>query len=385
MNETQSQEKTTISLAFSDVSPDIRISVPYYKEPVVRNEKIPVPYGEQNLFPNELLELIQQSVSAQSILTGTKQIISNYDIVQNFELPCAPFINNDHQSLTELITNLAHDYLVFGAFAIQVSWNKLNQISELIHIPFEMIRMNVTKEKIFFNRFWSRYSTNSVVYNRFSLNRKEDEYSQIYVYTNNGYRSTYGMSLFSGVLNDLASEVSASQYIKNSLDSGLASRFIIDLPNSANLDDDQKADIEQAIKDKFCGSANAGSFMMYFNNSNDELKITQIADDNSHERFKAIADYTRQNIFMALHATPNLFGSPTATTGFSSQEYQDAYNLFYKMTVAPCLNTIAEAFNVIFNMDKAIEYVTESKAQDDLINEDDETIEKNNSEIKPLS
>ena len=380
-----SQEKSTISLTFSDVSPDIRVNVPYYKEPVVRNEKIPVPYGEQNLFPNELLELIQQSVSAQSILTGTKQIISNYDIVQNFQLPCAPFINNDHQSLIDLITNLAHDYLVFGAFAIQVSWNKLNQISELIHIPFEMIRMNVTKEKIFFNRFWSKYSTNSVVYNRFSLNRKEDEFSQIYVYTNNGYRSTYGMSLFSGVLNDLASEVSASQYIKNSLDSGLSSRFIIDLPNSANLDDDQKADIEQAIKDKFCGSANAGSFMMYFNNSNDELKITQIADDNSHERFKAIADYTRQNIFMALHATPNLFGSPTATTGFSSQEYQDAYNLFYKMTVAPCLNTITEAFNTIFNTDKAIEYVTESKAQDDLINEDDETIEKNNSEIKPLA
>ena len=65
MNETQSQEKMKINLAFSDVSPDIRISVPYYKEPVVRNEKIPVPYGEHNLFPNELLELIQQSVSAQ--------------------------------------------------------------------------------------------------------------------------------------------------------------------------------------------------------------------------------------------------------------------------------------------------------------------------------
>ena len=153
---TQSQEKSTISLAFSDVSPDIRISVPYYKEPVVRNEKIPVPYGEHNLFPNELLELIQQSVSAQSILTGTKQIISNYDIVQNFKLPCEPFVNNDHQSLTDLITNLAHDYLVFGAFAIQVSWNKLNQLSELIHVPFEMIRMNVTRDKIFFNRFWSR-------------------------------------------------------------------------------------------------------------------------------------------------------------------------------------------------------------------------------------
>ena len=88
---------------------------------------------------------------------------------------------------------------------------------------------------------------------------------------------------------------------------------------------------------------------------------------------------------MALHATPNLFFFFSATTGFSSQEYLDAYNLFYKMTVAPCLNTIAEAFNVIFNMDKAIEYVTESKVQDDLINEDDETIEKNNSEIKPLA
>lgn len=373
-----------VTLSFSDVSPDTRVNIPYYKEPIVRNDSIYVPWGEKNQFPNELLELVQQSVSACAILNGTCEMIKNYDIIQNFTLPCSPYINNEKDSVEDLIANLVYDYLVFGTFAIQVVWNRLNQLSELIYVPAEMIRLNINRDKIFFNRFWSRYSTNSVVYNKFSLQRGDDEYSQVYVYSNGGHRQTYGLSSFSGCLNDLASEVEASRYIKNSLSSGLAARFIIDLPNSANLDDDQKADIEQAIKDKFCGSANAGGFMVYYNNSADELKITQIEDDNSHERFKAITEYTKNQIFTCLHATPNLFGSPTETTGFSSQEYQDAYNLYYKMTMAPAINTIIEAFNVIFNMDKSIEVITESSKQDNLINEEESTIEQTNSEIKPI-
>lgn len=372
VKKSKTPNKSKVSLSFGDVSPDYVVQVPYYKEPIVRNDDVYVPYGEANLFPNELLELIQQSVTATSILNGTMEMIKNYEITLNAKLPSYPYVNNDKDSVIDLVTACAYDYLVFGQFAIQVIWNRLNKISEIIHIPSEMIRMNTNRDKIYFNRFWSKFSSNNIIYNSFNpAQRKADEFSQVYVYTNGGHRQTYGLSPFSGCLNDIATEVSASYYVKNSMDSGLASRFIINLPNSANLTDDEKESIEESIRDKFCGSKNAGAFMLYFNNNDSELNVSKIDTDDSHERFKTIMEFTQSRIFICLHTTPNLFGSPNQTTGFNTQEYQDAYNLYYKMTLAPTLNSVSQALNDIFGMDDALTIVTESAKQDDMVNEDD--------------
>lgn len=364
-------QKKTI-MKFGDVSPDYIIQVPYYQEPDVRNDDVYVPFGEANLFPNELIQLIQQSVTATAILNGTMEMIKNYEITLNTKLPCYPYINNDNDTIIDLVTQCAYDYLVFGEFFIQIIWNRLNKISELIHIPAEMVRMNLNRDKVYFNRFWTKFTSNNIIYNAFNpAQRKIDEYSQVFVYCNGGHRRTYGLSPFSGCLNDIAAEVSASYYVKNSLDSGLASRFIINLPNSANLTDDEKQSIEDSIREKFCGSKNAGAFMLYFNNDDSELTVSKVDTDDSHERFKTIMDFTQARIFTCLHTTPNLFGSPTQTTGFNTQEYQDAYNLYYKMTMAPCLNSVSQALNNIFGMDDALTIETESDNQDELINEDE--------------
>lgn len=345
----------TLNLIFGDVSPDKLIDVPYYKESITKNLNTYVRYGEDNKFPNQLIEIINQSPSASSILSGTIEILKTYEIKQNFELPYSPYINNYHDTFQDLFVQCAYDYLAFGMFFIQITWNKLGNIAELVHVPAEMCRMNEDHTLIFFNKNWAQYSSNSIKYDAYTGNIEENGYSQIYVYTNSGHRRTYGMSQFAAAINDIASEAIAAQYIKNSLDSGLSSRFLLDIPNTANLTDDQKADIETAIKDKFCGAANAGSFMIYFNNSDKALEVKTIDNDNSHERFNAIREAAKNNIFTCVHTTPNLFGSPTQTTGFNEQEYEQAYSLYFKMTILPFLNIFKKVISNIFKNDNVIE------------------------------
>ena len=345
-----------IMLKFGQVSPDIKVSTPSWEEGTVRNDNSYVPFGPTNRFPNELYALIQQSPTASSIISGTVELIKRYSIKENYNLPCSPYINNKHDSIESLVENLVVDYITFGMISIQVIWNKLGEIAELHHIPVEMIRLNEDKTKVWFNKKWKTYSTVSTVYPVFT-GIVDTGYSQVYVYTNTGNRQTYGKSMFAPAINDITAEAIASQYIKNSLESGLASRYVIDLPNSANLPDEQKEAIEKGIKDKFCGVENAGTFMIYFNNTAEKLNVTKVDTDDSHEVFNSIRLAAKNNIFVSAHATPNLFGDPTSTTGFNSQEYDEAFKLYDKMTIKPALKVITNAFNTIFNLDNALEFV----------------------------
>ena len=354
-------------LKFGQVSPDLKISTPSWEEGTVRNENSYVPFGPTNRFPNELYAIIQQSPTASSILSGTVELIKRYSIKENYDLPCTPYINNKHENIESLVENLVIDYITFGMISIQVIWNKLGEIAELHHIPVEMIRLNEDKTKVWFNKKWKTYSTVSTTYSVFTGNI-DDGYSQVYVYTNTGHRQTYGKSMFAPAINDITAEAIASQYIKNSLESGLASRYVIDLPNSANLPDEQKAAIEKGIKEKFCGVENAGTFMIYFNNTPDKLNVTKVDTDDSHEVFNSIRLAAKNNIFVSAHATPNLFGDPSSTTGFNSQEYNEAFKLYDKMTIKPALKVITNAFSTIFGLDNAIEFVddnTEAESSDE--------------------
>ena len=360
-------------LKFGQVSPDLKISTPSWEEGTVRNENSYVPFGPTNRFPNELYAIIQQSPTASSILSGTVELIKRYTIKENYNLPCNPYINNKHENIESLVENLVTDYITFGMISIQVIWNKLGEIAELHHIPVEMIRLNEDKTKVWFNKKWKTYSTVSTIYSAFTGNI-DDGYSQVYIYTNTGNRQTYGKSMFAPAINDITAEAIASQYIKNSLESGLASRYVIDLPNSANLPDEQKAAIEKGIKEKFCGVENAGTFMIYFNNTPDKLNVTKVDTDDSHEVFNSIRLAAKNNIFVSAHATPNLFGDPSSTTGFNSQEYDEAFKLYDKMTIKPALKVITNAFSTIFGIDNAIEFVDD--------NMDAESIDENKNNIE---
>lgn len=55
-----------------------------------------------------------------------------------------------------------------------------------------------------------------------------------------------------------------------------------------------------------------------------------------------------------MRATPNLFGLPTATTGFNSQEYSDSLKLYEKTVVSSIRDIIKEAINRILGTKEAL-------------------------------
>lgn len=347
------------SINFSSINTEAPVSIPDFSEGTGRGSSY-ITWGPTNNFPKEIWTAIQSSPTASSIINGTITMLKGCDITlaesvhELGQLPHWPYLNSKGDTIYDFIDTLAFDYFSVGEFAIQITWNKLKKIQELYAVPMEFVRTSADRDVIYFSKKWGNWTSDKTMIKYLPFSREdfpEETYTQMFIWTNAGHRQTYGVSPQNACLMDIVSEGIAARYIKNSLASGLASRYIISLPNASNLSDDQKAKIEDGMRAKFCGVENSGQFMLYFQNGDAKLTAEKVDMDNSSDVYNAIRNSARTNIFIANHATPSLFGDPTAATGFSEQEYEESWAVYNRMTLNPLKNVLCDSFRKIFGVD----------------------------------
>lgn len=336
-------------MCFSLVDTERDVIIPEYKEVSSSTSDAMVKWGPDNTYPNILRSMVKESVSATSIVNGTAEYFKGlkyeFNLTGNITEDKA---NRENDTLMDIIDACVRDQIIYSGFCIQVIYNKLGEIAELYNLPMDFIRMNEDRSRFFFSKKWSKYSTKSIEYPRFNKDENKPLVpSEVFYISNAGRSQVYPSSSFSAVLYDMYSEAVASKYIAKTLDGGIAARYVISLPNAENLSDDQKAEIESGIRDKFTGVNNAGSFLLYFNSGDQGLEVEKIEGDETGDTFNSIADAASLHIYKAHHCTPNLFGDPSHSTGFSEQEYDGALKLFKKMTLTPLARVIERGFNQV--------------------------------------
>ena len=358
MKNTENDKK---AMCFSRVDTDTNVIIPDYTETLPGNDNVFVKYGPDNRFPNDLRTLIKESVTASSVVNGICEYMKGvkYEFDIDSKNITVEKVNSDCDTIEDVIESCIRDQVSFGGFALQVIYNKLGEIAEIYNIPMEFLRTNETRTRFWFSKKWSKYSAKSIEYPAFD-NSGTDVLipSEIFYCTNSGRLQTYPISFFTPVLYDMLSESDAGKYIAKTLESGITARYVISLPNAQNLTDEQKQDIEDGVKSKFTGMENAGEFMLYFNNGDQGLEVEKIDNDDSGETFNKISDSASLRIYKALHATPNLFGDPSQSSGFNSNEYEEALKVFKKMTLVPLARTIQKGLNKVLG-DNAVKITVE--------------------------
>lgn len=340
------------TMLFSRVDTDSTVILPDYTEQYTPGNTTQfVKWGPANTFPNELQETVKNSVTASSVVGGTVELFKGLDIKLNITVPgiTIDHMNRDDETMMDILEQCVRDYIVYGGYAIQVIYNKLGQIAEVYNIPMEFLRMNEDRTRFWFSKKWSKYSNKATQY--VSFNERDNEPSAIMIYNNAGRRQIYPISPLTPAISDIISEGLSSKYVMKTLESGISANFIVSLPNSQNLTDEQKQDIEDGIRSKFCGLENRGEFMLYFNNGEQGLEVEKIDTDDSNKVFDSISQAASLKIFKALHATPQLFGDTTQATGFNEQEYEQSFKIYKSMTLKPMCETLERTFNKVFGPD----------------------------------
>lgn len=340
------------NLAFAALNPYVTTNTVENVEKEISGKDF-IAWGTDNRYPNYLFSLYEDCATLQSIVNGTTDFVCGNDISCNLPM-FEKTVNKNGDTILDIIQRISTDYLIFGGFALQVIRNAVGNISEIYWIDFTKIRSDKKNEVFFFSDEWDKSygRVKYIIYPKFNPN--DSNPTSIFYYKGNKTRCTYPTPIYNAAITSCELEKKINEFHLNEISNNFLTSKIINF-NSGVPDDDLKNEIERNINEKFSGAENAGRILISFNNNKDsETTVADIPQDEFGERYDALHKRSREQIFTAFRATPNLFGLMTETTGFNEQEFLEAFKLYNRTAVRPIQQIITKSFDKILGLEGSI-------------------------------
>lgn len=341
------KDNIKIPMAFSALDPYLEDNIIKATEKEIRGQKF-IEYGDYNKYPSYIWDLYSNVSTLQSIINGTKDYIKGNKITSNNELL-------SDRKATDLVDAIALDLLIYGGTYISILRNKLGNIALIDPVDFRNMRSDKKNELFFYSEDFNNKSYGRCKYNIYPKFDKDakDVTSSIYFYKNMRHQ-TYPTPMWSSAVIAAEIERNINQYHLNNLYNGFAPNTIVSFNNGVPTDE-IRDEIERQFNEKYSGYQNAGRIILNWATDKDHgVTIEKVESDDYGDRYKTLQERSKSELFVAFRATPNLFGLPTETTGFNSQEYADAFKLYNKTVIQPLQETICNIMDDITGMSGSI-------------------------------
>ena len=356
MSNTKDSKRMTVRFAAID---------PYLEENIVRptERKMPgkemVEWGTKNAYPDYLLDLYNTTPTLRSIVNGNVDFVTGDDVTilplgENF---LDGVMNRKGDTIRGQVHDLAKDFEIYGGFALQVIRNYDGEVAEINYIDMRFLRTNKECNVFWYCEDWQKTGAKKIVeYPAFMpdldwLTLDEDareRQTATILFVKNINTQVYPSPLYAASVKACEIERSIDDYHLNAINNGFVSSMIVNF-NNGIPEDEQMEEIEKTFNEKFSGHQNAGRIMFSWNKSKETATeiVTPTLEDFG-EKYEALAKHSRQQIFTAFRANPNLFGIPTENLGFSSEEYDSAFRLYNRTQIKPVQRTIADTYDKIY-------------------------------------
>ena len=358
MSNTKQNKPSRASFSFAAIDPYVDNKMILPVERFVSGKDL-VEWGNRNSYPDYLLDLYNNVPTLRSIINGNIDFITGDDVSilpLTDNLPDGQ-MNNRGDYIREQIKDIAKDYEIYGGFALQIIRNLIGMVAEVYYIDMRFLRTNKEGNVFYYCEDWSKSGKKDViVYPAFMPNLKwdtlDDEQrnrnASSILYVKNVHTQVYPAPLYAASIKACEIERLIDDFHINSLQNQFVSSAIINF-NNGDPGDEMKKEIEDAINEKFAGAANGGRIMLSFNkNKESATDIVEFEVKDFGERYKALSEHSRQQIFTAFRANPNLFGIPTEGNGFANEQYVESFKLYNRTQIQPVQRLIADTYDKIY-------------------------------------
>ena len=352
----QNSEKRHVSFAAIDQYVETNIVLPTEK---VTNRDF-VEWGKGNNYPGYLLDLYNNVTTLRSIINGNIDFVTGDDVTI---LPLGDrfaegIMNTRGDLITDIVRDLAKDYNLYGGFALQIIRDHNGDVAEIYYIDMRFIRSNKENDVFYYNEHWEKGGRKDVIiYPKFLRNldwasltdEERDRHVSSILFVKNVHTQVYPAPMYAASVLSCEIEKAISQYHWNSLNNNFCPDIIINF-NNGDPGDEIKEEIVSDLEEKFSGYQNGKRFMVSFNKDRlSAVTIDAIKTDDFSERYKALEESCRRQIFAAFRAQPLLFGlNSDVSTGFSTDEFEQTFKLYNRTQIRPVQRLIADAFDRIY-------------------------------------
>lgn len=323
-----------------------------------------VVYGEDNQFPQRLIEAWLQSSTHNAITNGIVQMIAGDNITFDNKIGevemWAQKVNIDGETLGELIHKTALDLYLHGYFGWQIVWNVAKtKIVSIYHTPAEQIRSEKADEKGKINNYyvswdWTQYRKKKFKPQKikaFDPSDRSEGKQMIFVKQYRPSQFYYSTPAYIGGMNWILLDNRISEFHLNNIENGFFPSSVVQFFNG-EPPPEEKRKIETSFMDKFTGKSQAKIVFVYNDNQDAKVAFDTHEPANLDKRFRELSPEIPKNIMIA-HRVPSplLFGiRDSSGLGNNAEELQSSSLLMNKLVIVPQQKIILDTLGKVFKI-----------------------------------
>lgn len=356
----QKTETKRSSITFAAIDPYVEQNIVLPTEKLSSGKNM-VEWGTRNAYPDYLLDLYNNVPTLRSIINGNIDYIAGDDVTIN---PLQEEFRNQEMNrrgdtIREQVKDIAKDYEIYGGFALQVIRNLAGEVAEVYYIDMRFLRTNEDGNVFYYSEKWGKGRTTDVKeYPAFMPNLKwetledkeRERHASSILFVKNVHTQVYPAPLYAASVKACEIERLIDEFHLADINNHFVSSAIINFNNGDPGDDEIKKSIERDFNEKFCGAKNGGRMAFSWNpNKESATDIIEFKVEDFGERYKALSQHSRTQIFTAFRAIPLLFGLVSeANTGFATDEFEQSFKLYNRTQIQPVQRMICDAYDKIY-------------------------------------
>lgn len=322
-------------------------SQPIYTERVTRAGY--VSYGDDNLYPDYLISLMNRSAKHNAILKRKAMMIAGNGFnLEGVDGIAAQFIANPYNdmNLNEIVFRSAYDLELFGAFALEIIYSKdKSKIAEINYLPVNKVRLSDCGKYVYYSNDWCnlrKFAPEKYP----AYNPKNPVGTQIlYVKEYRPGNEYYGLPEYISCVNWIELEFEISTFHLNQVKGGFMPSMIINFNNGVPSDDEMK-DVIRQLKADYQGAKGETVMFLFADGADRAAQITPVQLNNSDERFIQLNKEITQGVLTGHSVTnPGLFGVSQEGELGMKNVILESLEIFQSMYVAPKQDVIATVYN----------------------------------------
>ena len=359
MSSTKQNNSRRSAFSFAAIDSYLETNVVSPVEKVLAGRDM-VEWGTRNAYPDYLLDLYNNVPTLRSIINGNIDYVAGDDVTI---MPLQEEFTNQEMNMRgdtirEQVKDIAKDFEIYGGFALQVIRNLAGEVAEVYYIDMRYLRTNKEGDVFYYSEKWGKSSrTDMVVYPAFlpkieweKLSDEErNRHASSILFVKNVHTQVYPAPLYAASVKACEIERLIDEFHLSDINNHFVSSAIINF-NNGDPGQEIKSEIERGFNEKFCGASNGGRVAFSWNpNKESATDIVEFKMEDFGERYKALSQHSRTQIFTSFRAIPLLFGlTSEVNTGFSTEEFEQSFKLYNRTQIQPVQRMICDAYDKIY-------------------------------------
>jgi len=313
-----------------------------------------VKYGDDNLFPQYLIDLYKSSATHNALCTSIAYMIFG-DGVQANDLDAR--LKIQEWGLDDEIRKACVDLKIQGGFALEVVYSiDRTTISKVRHCPFENVRSGEVDENeechwYYYSKDWSDRNEEPIAVHAFDPSMKNEHPTQIlYVKPFSPGSYYYPKPDYIGSIDYIELDKEIGKYHINNIKNGLAPSFTIHFKNGVPASEERRK-IRNDIERQLAGATNAGKFIVTYSDSPDrkpDFEPFPLSDADKQYQF--LSTEVSDKIMVGHRVVSSaMFGVKTAGQLGNTQELEIASELFDRQVIKPYQRIVEDAVQQILS------------------------------------